>query len=131
MQLAIFYDSLCPLCLAEMQQLQSHDVAGRLHFVNLNANDFELHYPHIDKQRANRILHGQLNTGEILLGLDVTCRAWSLVGKHKWLAVLRWPIIRYLADGLYLLFARYRYHISYLFTGKSRCTGHCGLNNRT
>lgn len=129
MQLKIFYDSSCPLCLAEMQQLKKHDVMGQLHFVNLNTDDFEQHYPHIDKNRANRILHGQLETGKILLGLDVTCYAWLLVGKHKWLAVLRWPIVRYLADAIYLLFARYRYGISYLLTGQARCRGQCSLEN--
>ena len=129
MQLTIFYDSQCPLCLAEMQQLKDYDDLGRLNFVNLNTVDFSQRYPHIDPDHANRILHGQLETGEILLGLDVTYRAWSLVGKHKWLALLRWPIIRRLADGLYLLFARYRYGISYLLTGQSRCTGNCALDN--
>jgi len=129
MQLTIFYDSQCPLCLAEMQQLKAYDNAGRLNFVNLNTDDFSQYYPHIDQNHANRILHGQLETGEILLGLDVTYRAWSLVGKHKWLALLRWPIIRHLADGVYLLFARYRYGISYLLTGKSRCSGQCALDN--
>jgi len=128
MQLTIFYDSQCPLCLAEMQQLKAYDHAGRLNFVNLNTDNFSQHYPHIDQNHANRILHGQLETGEILLGLDVTYRAWSLVGKHKWLALLRWPIIRHLADGVYLLFARYRYSISYLLTGKSRCSGQCALD---
>jgi predicted DCC family thiol-disulfide oxidoreductase YuxK len=129
MQLTIFYDSQCPLCLAEMQQLKGYDDLGRLNFVNLNTDNFSQRYPHIDPVRANRILHGQLETGEILLGLDVTYRAWSLVGKHKWLALLRWPIIRHLADGFYLLFARYRYGISYLLTGQSRCTGICALDN--
>ena len=129
MQLTIFYDSQCSLCLAEMQQLKAYDHAGRLNFVNLNTDNFSQYYPHIDPNHANRILHGQLETGEISLGLDVTYRAWSFVGKHKWLALLRWPIIRHLADGVYLLFARYRYSISYLLTGKSRCSGQCALDN--
>ena len=129
MQLTIFYDGQCPLCLAEMQQLQAHNDSGQLGFVDLNSKEFNQEYPHIDRTYANRILHGQLETGEILLGLDVTYRAWSMVGKHKWLALLRWPVIRHLADGVYLLFARYRYGVSYLLTGKSRCNGQCALDD--
>ncbi len=129
MKLTIFYDSQCPLCLAEMKQLQAHDDKGRLQFANLNTDDFNERYPHIDRAKANRILHAQWDNGEVLLGLDVTHRAWSLVGKHKWLAILRWPIIRYLADGVYLFFARYRYGISLLLTGKSRCQGQCALGD--
>lgn len=130
MNLTIFYDSQCPLCLAEMQQLYAYDKTGQLRFVNLNDEDFTQRYPYIDRAHANRILHGQLASGEIIHGLDVTYRAWSLVGKHKWLAITRWPVIRYLADGIYLLFARHRYRISYLLTGKPRCDT-CMLNTDT
>jgi predicted DCC family thiol-disulfide oxidoreductase YuxK len=127
MALTIFYDSHCPLCLAEIRQLQALDTAGRLRFVSLHADDFGQRYPHIDQARANRILHGQLESGEILLGLDVTYQAWSRVGKHQWLAVLRWPVIKWVADGVYLLFARHRHRIARLLTGKSRC-GRCSLD---
>lgn len=129
MKLTIFYDSQCPLCLAEMQQLSAYDVKNRLQFIDLHKDDFSQHYPYINKEYANRILHGQLDTGEVLLGLDVTCRAWLIVGKHKWLKVLRWPLLRNLADAIYLLFARYRYGISYMLTGKARCTSSCLMQN--
>lgn len=129
MKLTIFYDSHCPLCLAEMRQLRAFDRAGRLVFADLHAPDFSRHYPYIDTVKASRILHGELENGELLLGLDVTCRAWSLVGKHKWLAVLRWPVVRLLADGVYLFFARYRSQISALLTGRARCDV-CGLDGK-
>jgi predicted DCC family thiol-disulfide oxidoreductase YuxK len=34
------------------------------------------------------------------------------VGKHRWLAILRWPVIRHIADLCYLFFARHRQKIS-------------------
>ena len=129
MQLTLFYDSHCPLCLAEMRQLKACDSAGRIRLADLHAEDFEQHYPHIDRQRAQRILHGELESGELLLGLDVTCTAWSLVGRHRWLALLRWPVLRWLADGAYWLFARYRHGISRLLTGRPRCDS-CTIDNR-
>ena len=121
MQLTIFYDSQCPLCLAEMRQLKALDSTGRLGFADLHDTHFSQQYPHIDPARAMAILHGQLDSGELLLGLDVTCKAWSLVGKHQWLVILRWPVVRWIADAVYLVFARYREGISRLLTGKSRC----------
>jgi predicted DCC family thiol-disulfide oxidoreductase YuxK len=127
MKLTLFYDSHCPLCVAEMRQLKAFDSAGRLAFADLHAPDFIQRYPHIDQLKACRILHGQLDSGELLLGLDVTCLAWSLVGRHEWLALLRWPIVKPIADAVYLLFARYRYPISWLLTGKSRCHS-CSLD---
>ena len=121
MILTIYYDGNCPLCMIEMQQLKSHDNRKNINFVNLHDENFLEKHPHISTQKAMKILHGQLNTGELLLGLDVTCKAWDLVGKHKWLVILRWPVIRIFADAVYLLFARYRHRISSLLTNKNNC----------
>lgn len=128
MKLTIFFDSHCPLCMAEMQQLMSLDTSKKIIFEDLHAANFIQRYPYIDPVKAYRKLHGQLDNGRILLGLDVTCLAWSLVGKHKWLAILRWPIIRYFADAAYYVFARYRNTIAALLMGKN-CSGKCIINN--
>lgn len=126
MKLTVFYDGRCPLCLAEMRQLKASDHEDLIRLEDINAANFSSIYPHIDPDKADRILHGQLDSGEVLLGLDVTCKAWSLVGKHKWLAMLRWPLIRRIADLVYLGFARYRHSIAYFMTGKPRCVS-CSL----
>ena len=128
MQLTVFYDGRCPLCLAEMRQLSAHNTEGRVVLEDLHAPGFVERFPHIDPVRAQNLLHGELDSGEILLGLDVTCTAWSLVGRHRWLAVLRWPLIRPVADRVYLWFARHRHRISRLVTGKQRCET-CVLND--
>ena len=127
MILTIYYDGHCPLCMKEMQLLKHHDNKNSILFVDLHNHDFSKEHPHIITSEAIRILHGQLDTGELLLGLDVTCKAWSLVGKHKWLAILRWPLIRTIADLIYRVFARYRSKISYLLTGNKTCNS-CNLN---
>jgi predicted DCC family thiol-disulfide oxidoreductase YuxK len=127
MKLTFFVDSHCPLCMAEVEQLQSLDNSKQIHFEDIHASDFIQRYPHIDPVKAYRKLHGQLDNGKILLGLDVTCMAWLLVGKHRWLAILRWPVIRHFADAVYYVFARYRNVISALVMGKS-CSGKCGIS---
>ena len=127
MILTIYYDGHCPLCMKEMLLLKRHDNKKTILFIDLHNDNFSKEYPHINTSEAIRILHGQLNTGELLLGLDVTCKAWSLVGKHKWLAILRWPLIRTVADLIYRVFARYRSKISYLLTGNKTCNS-CNLN---
>lgn len=119
--LTIFYDGHCPLCAAEMQTLFQLDNQNLLLLEDIHAEDFAKRYPHIDPIEADRLLHGQLNDGTIIKGLDVTCLAWKLVGKHKWMQVLRWPVIRFFADIGYKFFARYRHQISSFITGKPRC----------
>ena len=65
------------------------------------------------------ILQGQLENGRYIEGLDVTHKAWSLVGKGYLTAVLRLPIIAFFSDKAYLMFAKNRYRISALLTGKA------------
>ncbi len=120
MILTIFYDSYCPLCSAEINQLKAYDSNNQLSFEDIHAVDFVQRYPYIDKVEANKLLHGQLSNGDMIYGLDVTCMAWKTVGKHRWLSILRWPVIRWLSDRAYLLFARHRNTISCLVTGKNK-----------
>ena len=120
-ELIIFYDGGCPLCVSEMRHLSKLDTASKITLENIYADEFTLRFPHIDQQRADQILHGQLASGEVIYALDVTYTAWTLVGKRRWVAILRWPIIKQIADYSYLFFAKYRSRISKLLTGSERC----------
>jgi len=122
MILTIFYDSHCPLCQWEMRKLKQHDINNRIELINIHDQDFNIDYPHIDVDEAMSMLHGQWQSGEMLYGLDVTVNAWQLTGKHTWLKILRWPVIRFISDYIYRLFARHRNKISYLLTGKRSCS---------
>ena len=119
-ELRIFYDGGCPLCLAEMKHLLSLDVEQSIDLVDINQQGFEEKYPAINKDKAD---------DSIILGLDVTHKAWTLVGKGRWTAILRWPVIRVVTDWAYLLFAKYRHPLSRLITGKSRCES-CSLERK-
>ncbi|GAB3090907.1 DUF393 domain-containing protein [Aestuariicella hydrocarbonica] len=117
--LTLFYDSRCPLCALEMQALAARDTQQKLQLVDIWQPGFADRYPAIDPAAANRLLHALDERGNLLLGLDVTARAWSLVGitRYNW---LRWPLIKPVADVGYRLFARHRYSLSRLLTGKAR-----------
>jgi len=124
-QLSIFFDGQCPLCVKEMRHLKKRDRSMRLNLIDINGADFEQHYPEIPRQQAMQKLHGYWFTNQqkhLLIGLDVTYHARRLVGKGWLIRPLRWPGIRIVADKLYLLFARHRFSLSRLITGKSRCS---------
>lgn len=121
MQFTVFYDGACPLCMAEMNQLMKRNVEQKLAFVDINHPTFIVEYPELDRQQLNARIHGRWSNGEMLTGLDVTHAAWKQVGKGWLYAPLRWPVIRFFADKAYEFFARHRYRISYLLTGKKRC----------
>jgi predicted DCC family thiol-disulfide oxidoreductase YuxK len=125
--LTIFYDGNCPLCSREMKALRRYDQHNRIQLEDIQQTDFEQKFPDIDKRKATNILHGKLD-GVTLLGLDVTCHAWRLVGKKPWIALLRFPIIKPFADWAYLLFAKHRIRISSILMGKKNCeNGQCGI----
>jgi predicted DCC family thiol-disulfide oxidoreductase YuxK len=109
--LIIFYDGHCPLCSLEMDKLKRYDKHDRIKLVNLHQENFSTQYPDIDIDKAMRILHGRYR-GETLLALDVTHRAWTLVGKGTLVAPLSFPIVRQVAHLGYLILAKYRQPIS-------------------
>ncbi|MGR5058553.1 thiol-disulfide oxidoreductase DCC family protein [Vibrio rotiferianus] len=124
-KLTVFYDGTCPLCAKEMKALKQRDAKQQIKTVDIYSEAFAA-YPQIDHEQANTILHALNEKDELLLGLDVTHRAWQLVGRSWLYAPLRWRIIKPVADWLYLKFASNRYRVSYLLTGRSRCNnGSC------
>jgi predicted DCC family thiol-disulfide oxidoreductase YuxK len=119
-QLTIFYDGTCPLCVKEMNALIAQDNKQKIKTIDIYSEEFSA-YPQIDANAANTVLHGLNANGELFLGLDVTYKAWSLVGKGWLYAPLRWPAIKPVADWCYLRFAKNRYRVSYWLTGTSSC----------
>jgi predicted DCC family thiol-disulfide oxidoreductase YuxK len=109
--LTIYYDGNCPLCSLEMQKLKLHDKHNFIVLENLHQADFDKKFPQINFNKAMRILHGEYQ-GKVLLGLNVTHRAWTLVGKGILVAPLQFPVIKQFSHLVYLLVAKYRHPIS-------------------
>jgi len=127
-KLTLFFDSTCPLCVSEMRTLESLDLSSRLVFENIYSKDFCERFPDISQIEAANTFHGRYDNGDMIFGLDVSVHAWSIVGKNKWLRILRAPVIRIVSDIAYRFFAKYRSLISLLLTGKRYC-GSCDLKN--
>lgn len=120
----VFYDGFCPLCVKEMRHLKQLDKRQRLVLIDVNEDDFTDKYPEIDREQALTKLHGYLQTSsekQLLTGLDVTHQAWRMVGKGWMIAPLRWPVISWFSDRVYLWFAKHRFTISEWLTGTPRC----------
>jgi len=82
--LRIFYDGQCPLCRMEIDHLKKLDSSDQLELQDITVSDFSARFPYIDREAADRILHGELADGSMIYGLDVTCTAWQLVGRGHW-----------------------------------------------
>jgi len=68
-----------------METLQSLDTQKKLRFRDIHDGEFPTQLPYLDPIEADKLLHGQLDNGQIIKGLG--CRlAWrwkELVEKHK------------------------------------------------
>ena len=118
-QLTIFYDGYCPLCINEVSRLKAADSAQIIAFEDIQAPDFQSRYPKVDVDEANRVILGLTANGIWLKGLDVSLRAWTLVGKPARVTILRWRWLRPLLDISYRFLARHRYQFSRLFAARA------------
>jgi predicted DCC family thiol-disulfide oxidoreductase YuxK len=109
--LTIYYDGKCPLCSLEMHKLKRYDSKQLITLIDLQQDGFSEKFPHINVEKALAILHGEYQ-GKLLLALDVTHRAWTLVGRGALVAPLQFPVVKQLAHQGYLILAKYRYPIS-------------------
>jgi predicted DCC family thiol-disulfide oxidoreductase YuxK len=101
----LYYDGSCPLCSAEMTHLQKQQ-SGQLDLLDIHST------PMPDGKKAEdllAVLHYRSADGRWLTGLDANVAAWSHTRLGPLWRILRWPLIRPLADYLYALWARRRY----------------------
>jgi predicted DCC family thiol-disulfide oxidoreductase YuxK len=116
----LLFDGLCPLCSREVAVLRRKDRRQKLEFEDITSEDFDPSRYGLTMEQVMGAMHGILDDGRVLTGIDVFARAYEDVG-WGWLAKpLRWRLTRPLAEAAYRVFARYRPRLS-AFDGKA-CT---------
>jgi len=108
--LTLYYDSHCPLCLAEMQNLMLRNEQGKLIFTDIHAADFIPPTGYSQKTLLERI-HAKQADGQIIHSLEVFRRAYEAVGLGWVTSFTRWPLLGRFLDSFYPIFARHRHRI--------------------
>jgi len=128
--LTIYYDSRCPLCLAEMQNLMLRNQQNQLIFADIWAEDFTPPDGYSQQRLLERI-HAQQADEQIIHSLEVFRRVYQAVGLGWVTGFTRWPLLGRLLDGFYPIFARYRHLIpSFISQGIFNYAAHRALKNR-
>lgn len=111
-ELTLYYDGQCPLCVAEVEFLQSRAVRGQLAFVDVTQTGFEAAGHHISCEAAMAQIHGRTADGQVLVGVPVFAQAYRLANLPvlAWLLSRRW--LMPLLQPAYVLFAKHRQAIS-------------------
>jgi predicted DCC family thiol-disulfide oxidoreductase YuxK len=106
----LFYDGRCPLCASEIEQLRKTR-GPALKLVDIHQMPEGDDTP--TKDQLLRVLHLRRADGSWLTSADANVVAWEGTLHGKLLSVLRWPLLRHLADGVYALWALWRYRRLY------------------
>ncbi|QTD92805.1 thiol-disulfide oxidoreductase DCC family protein [Burkholderia anthina] len=128
-ELVLYFDGWCPLCAAEIRRLGARDTRHRLAFVDIAAPGFDPAPLGVDRSAMNRELHARLPDGRMLTGIDSIVAAYTLVGRHGLVWLLRAPVVRDAFAPLYRRVARNRYAVSRWlgYRAEARCDARaCG-----
>ena len=120
------FDGGCPFCLRETRFLRNKDVSNKINFVDINNDNYNpILYKNISYEAAMSNLHGILENGDIIQGLDVLAYSYKLIG----LAWVYYPLkIVFLAPFLRLIYqywAKYRLKITGRSNIEKLCTSKC------
>ena len=111
-ELTLYYDGQCPLCVAEIEFLQSRSTKEQLAFVDVTQTGFESEGHNISCEAAMAQIHGRTADGQVLVGVPVFAAAYKLARLPvlAWLLSRRW--LMPLLQPAYVLFAKHRQAIS-------------------
>ena len=125
-KLIFLFDGGCPLCLREINFLKSKDELNKIEFVDINNINYNPSlFNDISYAEAMSNLHGILENGNIIKGLDVLAYSYELIG----LGWVYYPLkIEFLAPVLRLFYkywAKYRLKITGRSNIEKLCTSEC------
>ena len=120
------FDGGCPLCLRETRFLKKKDSLNKINFIDINNDSYNPSlYKDISYVEAMSNLHGILENGDIIKGLDVLAYSYELIG----LGWVYFPLkIVFLAPILRLFYkywAKYRLKITGRSNIEKLCTSEC------
>ena len=124
--LTFLFDGGCPLCLRETNFLKKRDISNKIAFIDINSKEYDKRiFNDISYAEAMSNLHGIMENGQIIRGLDVLSYSYELVG----LGWVYYPLkIKFLSPILrlaYRYWAKYRLQITGRPNIEKLCTSQC------
>jgi len=114
----VLYDSKCPSCMKQVEFLdkrmdENPEYAGLVRLTDLHAPDYD---PStcggVIFEDGMRHIHAVTRDGEVVVGMDVFRRVYSLVGMEWVYSITTLPVVGSLFDWLYDLWAEHRLLLS-------------------
>ena len=126
----LLYDGECPFCRREVRWLRRLNRRGQLVFEDASSPDFDPSRYGVTREEVMSVMHGVCPEGRIVCKVEAFRQAYRAVGLGWLLAPTGWPVLRWVFDGFYALFARNRVPLGRVFS--RRCaTGACDATTQT
>lgn len=109
-KIKLLYDGQCPLCVREVNFLQRRDAGrGLVTFVDIADDNYrpEAHGG-VSFEAAMGRIHAVLPDGTIVKNVEVFRRVYEVLGMGWVYAATKLPVIGFLADALYSIWADWR-----------------------
>ena len=121
-KLTFLFDGGCPLCLRETNFLKRRDTLNQITFVDINDQNYDpIFFNQISYPEAMSNLHGILENGQIIRGLDVLAYSYELIGLGWVYYPLKIKLLSTVLRLFYKYWAKYRLQI----TGRSNIEKIC------
>ena len=101
----MLYDGACPACRREVAMLRRRDAEGRILFEDITAKSFDPAAYGLTPEQVMAAMHGVLPDGTVVRGMEVIRRLYQAIGLGWLLAPTGWPVLRWIFDGLYWVWA--------------------------
>ena len=120
------FDGGCPLCLRETRFLKKKDSSNKINFIDINNDSYNPSlYKDISYLEAMSNLHGILENGDIIKGLDVLAYSYELIGLGWVYYPLKIDFLAPLLRLFYQYWAKYRLKITGRSNIEKLCTSEC------
>ena len=109
-QIKLLYDGACPLCMREVNFLKKRDAGrGLVDFVDI-ADDCYVPEAHggVSFETAMGRIHAVLPDGSVIKNVEVFRQVYEVLGMGWVYAVTKVPVVGFLANALYGVWADYR-----------------------
>lgn len=104
----VFFDGDCPLCSREISLLRRLDRHKRVLFTDIAAKDFDAASLGMSQDMLMDRIHGRLPDGTWIEGVEVFRQLYAAVGLGAIAWVMRLPVITWMLDWSYEIFAKNR-----------------------
>lgn len=106
----VIYDDTCPICRAGVEKLAGQDRNQRLELVPLTEAHRHPRARQLPAAKLAEALHVVTDTGDVYVGAEAMREIARVIPAYRWAEwILRFPIIRTLANPIYRWVAKHRH----------------------